>query len=420
MRVLIINTSERIGGAAIAANRLMEALKNNGIKTKMLVRDKQTDQISVVELKKSWWKVWQFIWERVVIWQANHFKKHNLFAVDIANTGTNITALPEFTQADVIHLHWINQGMLSLTDIRRIIQSGKPIVWTMHDMWPFTGICHYAGDCDKYATQCHNCPQLYKGSRKDIAYRTFQKKKKLFEGAQITFVACSRWLESLAKKSDLIKGQTITNIPNAINTNLFKPRDKKQAREKCHLPQDKKLLLFGSVKITDKRKGIDYLVSACKQIASSYPDFSKELGVVVFGNQAEQYASLFPFPIYPMNYVSNEKELVDIYNAVDLYVTPSLQDNLPNTIVEAMACGIPCIGFNVGGIPQMIDHLHNGYVAQYKSSEDLANGICWSLNEGDYASLSEEARRKAVDTYSEQIVAMKYIKIYNHITGENA
>ena len=189
MRVLIINTSERIGGAAIAANRLMEALKNNGIKTKMLVRDKQTDQISVVELKKSWWKVWQFIWERVVIWQANHFKKHNLFAVDIANTGTNITALPEFTQADVIHLHWINQGMLSLTDIRRIIQSGKPIVWTMHDMWPFTGICHYAGDCDKYATQCHNCPQLYKGSRKDIAYRTFQKKKKLFEGAQITFVA---------------------------------------------------------------------------------------------------------------------------------------------------------------------------------------------------------------------------------------
>ena len=420
MRVLIINTSERIGGAAIAANRLMEALKNNGIKAKMLVRDKQTDQISVVELKKSWWKVWQFIWERVVIWQANHFKKHNLFAVDIANTGTNITVLPEFTQADVIHLHWINQGMLSLTDIRRIIQSGKPIVWTMHDMWPFTGICHYAGDCDKYATQCHNCPQLYKGSRKDIAYRTFQKKKKLFEGAQITFVACSRWLESLAKKSDLIKGQTITNIPNAINTNLFKPRDKKQAREKCHLPQDKKLLLFGSIKITDKRKGIDYLVSACKQIASSYPDFSKELGVVVFGNQAEQYTSLFPFPIYPMNYVSNEKELVDIYNAVDLYVTPSLQDNLPNTIVEAMACGIPCIGFNVGGIPQMIDHLHNGYVAEYQSSKAMAKGIHWALTEGEYESLSEEACRKAVSSYSESTIAKKYVEIYNKITGNHA
>ena len=420
MRVLIINTSERMGGAAVAASRLMESLKNNGIKAKMLVRDKQTDQISVVGLKRSWLQVWKFMWERIVIWSANRFQRYHLFDVDIANTGTDITSLPEFRQADVIHLHWINQGMLSLKDIRKILTSGKPVVWTMHDMWPFTGICHYAGDCDKYATQCHNCPQLYKGSRKDIAYRTFQKKKKLFEGAQITFVACSRWLESLAKKSDLIKGQTITNIPNAINTNLFKPRDKKQAREKCHLPQDKKLLLFGSVKITDKRKGIDYLVSACKQIASSYPDFSKELGVVVFGNQAEQYTSLFPFPIYPMNYVSNEKELVDIYNAVDLYVTPSLQDNLPNTIVEAMACGIPCIGFNVGGIPQMIDHLHNGYVARYKSSEDFANGIHWILTDPEYDELSAQACRKVLGNYSESIIAKKYTDLYNKVTGKYA
>ena len=420
MRVLIINTSERIGGAAIAAHRLMEALKNNGIKAKMLVRDKQTDQISVVQLKKSWWKVWQFIWERIVIWKANRFKKHNLFAVDIANTGTNISALPEFNQADVIHLHWINQGMLSLTDIRRIIESGKPIVWTMHDMWPFTGICHYASDCDKYTKECHYCPLLFKGGKKDLSYRTFEKKRKLFDGANITFVACSRWLEGMAKQSELLKGQTITNIPNAINTNLFKPRNKKQAREKCHLPQDKKLLLFGSVKITDKRKGIDYLVEACKILASQDPGLSKQLGVVVFGKQAEQYASLFPFPIYPMNYVSNEKELVDIYNAVDLYVTPSLQDNLPNTIVEAMACGIPCVGFNVGGIPQMIDHLHNGYVAQYKSSEDFANGIYWTLTDPDYPSLAEQACRKAVTHYSESAIAKKYIDLYNKVTGRNA
>lgn len=117
---------------------------------------------------------------------------------------------------------------------------------------------------------------------------------------------------------------------------------------------------------------------------------------------------------------ATKKELVDIYNAVDLYVTPSLQDNLPNTIVEAMACGIPCVGFNVGGIPQMIDHLHNGYVAQYKSAEDLANGICWTLTEGDYETLSSEAYRKAVTTYSESTIASQYIQIYNHITGKNA
>ena len=128
MRVLIINTSERLGGAAVAASRLMESLKNNGIKAKMLVRDKQTDQISVVGLQRNWWQVWRFVWERIVIWKANRFKKNNLFAVDIANTGTDITSLPEFQQADVIHLHWVNQGMLSLNDIRKILKSGKPVV----------------------------------------------------------------------------------------------------------------------------------------------------------------------------------------------------------------------------------------------------------------------------------------------------
>ena len=157
MRVLIINTSERIGGAAIAASRLMESLKNNGIKAKMLVRDKQTDQISVVRLKSNWLQVWKFMWERIVIWSANRFRRYHLFDVDIANTGTDITSLPEFRQADVIHLHWVNQGMLSLKDIRKILTSGKPVVWTMHDMWPCTGICHYARECKNYQQECHDC-----------------------------------------------------------------------------------------------------------------------------------------------------------------------------------------------------------------------------------------------------------------------
>lgn len=143
----------------------------------MLVRDKQTDQVTVVALKKSWRKIWQFTWERVVIWAANGFKRHNLFAVDIANTGTDITSLPEFRQADVIHLHWINQGMLSLKDIQRILSSGKPVVWTLHDMWPFTGICHYSGECEKYTTECHDCPLLLKPHRHDLSEKTFRKSK---------------------------------------------------------------------------------------------------------------------------------------------------------------------------------------------------------------------------------------------------
>ena len=421
MRVLIINTSERIGGAAVAANRLMESLKNNGIKAKMLVRDKQTDQITVVGLKRNWLQVWKFMWERIVIWKANRFKKNNLFAVDIANTGTDITSLPEFQQADVIHLHWINQGMLSLKNIRKILASGKPVVWTMHDMWPCTGICHHARECRNYEQECHHCPFLYGGGRrKDLSTRIFRKKKEVYSLTPITFVTCSHWLEQKANASALLSGQTVTSIPNPINTNLFKPRNEQEARIKCKLPQSGKLILFGSVKITDKRKGIDYLIESCNLLAEKHPEWKESLGVVVFGNQSQQLQALLPFKVYPLPYISNEHELVDIYNAVDLFVTPSLEENLPNMIMEAMACGVPCVGFNTGGIPEMIDHLHNGYVAQYKSAEDFANGIQWILTEPEYDEISEQAYRKALANYSEGIIAKKYTDLYNKITGKYA
>ena len=420
MRVLIINTSERIGGAAIAANRLMDALRNNGIQAKMLVRDKQTDNITVIGLKKSLWSIWQFVWERIVIWKANHFKQHNLFAVDIANTGTDITTYPEFKEADIIHLHWVNQGMLSLKDLKKILQSGKPIVWTMHDMWPCTGICHHARECDNYHKECHHCPYLYNGgAKKDLSHQTFKKKKELYQLSPITFITCSQWLKERAGQSTLLDQHPIVHIPNPIKTNLFTPRNKVEARQKCNLPTDKKLILFGSVKITDKRKGIDYFIESCKILAEKHPKLVNNLGVAVYGKESEQLKSLVPFQVYALDYISNEKELVNVYNAVDLFVTPSLEENLPNTIMEAMACGIPCVGFNVGGIPEMIDHLHNGYVAEYKSAEDFANGIHWTLSESEYQSLSEEARRKVTSSYSESTIAKKYIEVYNKIIDHN-
>ena len=421
MRVLIINTSERIGGAAIAANRLMDALKNNGIKAKMLVRDKQTEQISVVGLKKSWWKVWQFIWERVIIWKANKFKKHNLFEVDIANTGTDITSLPEFKQADVIHLHWINQGMLALTDIRRIIDSGKPIVWTMHDMWPCTGICHHARQCDKYQQECKNCPYLLNGgSPRDLSNKVFLQKKELYNNSSIVFVTCSQWLKGQAEKSALLDKHTVINIPNPININLFKPRNKQEARTQCNFPADKRIILFGAAKPTDKRKGVDYFIESCNLLVQKHPELKDQIGIAIYGKQSEQIVPLLPIETYDLKYISSEKELVNVYNAIDLYATPSLEENLPNTIMEAMACGVPCVGFNVGGIPEMIDHLHNGYVAEYKSAEDFANGIYWTLTEGEYDMLSEEASRKVTACYSEGTIAKKYIEVYNKITGDHA
>ncbi len=419
MRVLLINTSERIGGAAIAANRLMEALRNNGIKAKLLVRDKQTDQISVVKLEHGWVEVWNFVWERIVIWIANRFSKQNIFAIDIANTGNDITSLPEFRQADIIHLHWINQGMLSLKDIRKILASGKPVVWTLHDMWPITGICHYAGKCERYKDECYSCSFLKSKHKKDLSTRTFLKKKRIFEKGQLTFIGCSKWISGKATESALTVDQSIQHIPNPINTNLFKPGNSLEARKLCHLPENKKLILFGSVKVRDKRKGVDYLIEACDILAKKYPDLIDSLGVVVFGYHSKELQEKIPFKVYPMEYVKTEQEIVKIYNAVDMFVTPSLEDNLPNTIMEAMACGVPCVGFEVGGIPEMIDHLHNGYIAEYKSANDLANGICWILTEGNYEPLSQEAVRKVMNNYSEKIIARKYLNVYNKVTKKN-
>ena len=406
MRVLIVNTSERTGGAAVAANRLMMALNNNGVKAKMLVRDKETDSLTVIGLPKSPMLHWHFLWERLVVFVRSRFSRKHLFEIDLANIGSDITRLPEFQEADVIHLHWINQGMLSLGSIQGILRSGKPVVWTMHDIWPATAICHLTLGCRSFTSACKSCKLLPKGSR--LAQRVWRKKQRLLEDGNIYFVACSRWLEQEAKSSALLKGHKITSIPNPIDTHIYNNRCQKlEARQRLGLPADKKLILFVSQRVTNPNKGMDYLSEACRQLEDV-----PHLGVVILGGHAEEVLGQIPFEAYPLGYVNDEHRIVDIYNAVDVFVLPSLSENLPNTIMEAMACGVPCVGFRVGGIPEEIDHKQNGYVAEYRNAEDLARGIRWILTEADYGSLSQHAVQKVAQNYSHQSVALKYLDVY--------
>ena len=413
MRVLIVNTAERTGGAAIAANRLLHALNHNGVEARMLVRDRKTDSPQVASIPPSWRLRAKFLWERGIIWLANGLSKRNLFQVDIANAGTDITRMEAFKQADVIHLHWVNQGFLSLGDMERIMTSGKPVVMTMHDQWYFTGICHYSGNCDKYQTQCSHCPMLTGGGiGTDLARRVYDRKRTIYSLKPMAFVGCSRWMADLARKSPLTQGHLVTNIPNAIDTDVFTPMDQAAAREHHALPADKRLLLFGAQRITDERKGFRYLKEACEHLVQNYPELARQMGVVVLGGDAETVKSALPLPVYTVGYLSNEAEIAQLYNAVDLFVTPSLQDNLPNTIVEAMSCGTPCVGFNVGGIPEMISHEQDGYVARYRDSQDFAHGIVWCLDGNRLATLRQKARADALNTYSESAVASRYQEIY--------
>ena len=414
MKVLIVNTSERTGGAAVAANRLMKALNNSGVKAKMLVRDKSSSNLTVVGLPKSPMKTWHFLWERFVVFCHLHFTKQHLFEIDIANAGTDITQLREFQEADVIHLHWINQGMLSLKDIRKILRSGKPVVWTMHDIWPATAICHYTRGCGYFKTMCNQCQLLPGGgSKNDLSTSLWNQKQKILDEHHISFVACSKWLEGEAQKSALLKGQHICSIPNPIDPHIYQPQNKQESRKRLNLPHDKRIILFVSQRVTDSRKGMAYFTDAISHIAEQHPELREHTVIAILGGHSEDVAPQLALPVYPLGYVNDEKRIVDVYNAADVFVLPSLEDNLPNTIMEAMACGVPCVGFRVGGIPEMIDHQQNGYVARFRDAEDLATGISWVLNHADYAQLSHQAVHKVNISYSQRSVASKYIEVYN-------
>ena len=408
MRVLIVNTSDRSGGAAVAANRLMMALNNHGVKVKMLVRDKISDSLTIVALPKSPLLHWNFLWERFVIYCRLHFSRKHLFEIDLANTGSDITRLPEFQEADVIHLHWINQGMLSLGTIRKILRSGKPVVWTMHDIWPATGLCHVTLGCRYFTSVCHQCRLLPGGgSDNDLSTSVWRKKERMLDGESIFFVACSRWLAGEAKASGLLKGQKITSIPNPIDTHIYKPGDRMEARRRLGLKEDLQYILFASQRATNENKGMDYLIEACRQLHDL-----PQVTVLILGGHAEEVAPQLSLDAVPLGYVNDERRIVEIYQAADVFVLPSLSENLPNTIMEAMACGLPCVGFRVGGIPEEIDHKRNGYVAEYRNACDLANGIRWVLTSAKSDELSRDCVRKVTQNYSQQSVALRYIDVY--------
>ena len=396
LKVLLISTSERSGGGAIAARRLMDAISKNGVEARMMVRDKLLPKVM----------------ERLAILPRCGFSHSRLWQADIANTGISITSTKAFKEADIIHLHWVNQGMLSLDEMGKILGSGKRVVWTLHDEWPYLGVCHYRGDCKE--KECRKCPLLC-GS---LPYNIFRRKHEMYRKWHPTFVGCSRWITEQARLA--MPGERVEHINNCIPSALFHPTDMMQARSDLSLPKDKRLLLFCSQSVTDERKGIKYLVEALKALPdptrpplkgeekkSPFKGDLEGLHLLVVGKNSERIP--LPDSIQATRFGSvGEQMMAKIYNAADVFLTPSLQDNLPNTIAEAMSCGTPCVGFNVGGIPEMIDHKENGYVARYRDAADLADGIQYVLAHD----LRLAAHAKAAKAYDEAIVAQQYIKLY--------
>ncbi len=414
MKILFVSTSDNTGGAAVATNRLVRALNKTGAEAVMLVRDKTTDWSFVTALPRKKTGRWKFLADRLTAFFHLRMKRKNLWDIDAGTFGEDITQLPEFKEADIIHLEWVNQGMLSLDGVRKIVESGKPVVWTLHDLWPVSGICHYTRRCDKFITGCKECQFLPSQIiHYDLAKRVWEKKKIIYSNSGIHFVACSEWLANLARMSGLTTGMNITAIPNPIDTGVFRPYDKWEARKQLGLPLvGKNVVLFVSQKLTDARKGATLLVKAINKIRTYHPGTANSIVIALLGSHSEELLSRIHVPCVELGYVSGDEKLAHVYSAADVFVLPSTEDNLPNTIMEALACGVPCVSFDVGGIPEMIDHKQNGYIAPVGNTADFAEGIRWVLKNEDDVPLAENAVKKVKTMYSERKVSAQYMEIY--------
>ena len=400
MKVVFLNTSEQTGGAAVAAGRLRQALNRMGIQVDLLVRE------------DTWLNRFRFYWERLVIFLCNHFSRKNLFAVSIANTGTDISKHPLVKNADIIHLHWINQGFLSLRDIKALVKLGKPIVWTMHDMWPCTGICHYAWECNYFYNECGKCPFLSSAKQKDLSHRIW-KEKRFLKKSKIQLVAVSTWLAKQAQKSALTENLETVVIPNVLDVSVFIKKEKDWVRKQLSFPLEKKIVLMGAARLDNPIKGFPFLKKAM-QILSCERD---DLLLVLFGTvkQEKELVENLNVPYLLLGLLHDNKQIAELYSAADVTVVPSFYETFGQTLIESMACGCPVVSFNNSGQTDIIDHQTNGYLAKYKDADDLANGIRWVLDYPDKKALSEACVRKVRENYAEEIVAARYKELYEQL-----
>ena len=399
-----------MGGPAVAASRLMESLKNNGIKAKMLVRDKQTDQISVVGLNRSWLQVWKFMWERLVIWSANRFHRNHMFDVDIANTGTDITSLPEFRQADVIHLHWVNQGMLSLKDIRKILSSGKPVVWTMHDCWAYTGHCVYytSVNCEKWKTECSHCPVSTSYPQSVLCDRSkhnFRNKNEAFtslDRKKLVIVPVSKWLADEVEGS-FLKKYPIVPIYNGVNTDVFVH----SSINKKKYGVDGKFMILGVATQWTERKGIQDFIKLSKFI-------SEDVAIVLVGLTHKQIVGL-PSSIIGISKTDNVQQMVELYSSADLYISFSMEETFGLTIAESLSCGTPALVYNTTATPEIVSE-ETGFIVtpgDFNAVIDVINTV--KLH--GKTNYSEKCHQRALTFFSKKSKSSDYISLYKSLLG---
>ena len=405
MKILIVNANDTVGGASRAAYRLHRSLLSKGVDSKMLVQNKKSNSHTIISTKSK-------IRETLI----NPFRPaldYILMKFYGAKTLFSSSYLPfseiikQINQInpDIVHLHWITGGMMTIEDMAKI---NAPIVWSLHDMWAFTDGHHYDETYNICKNYCGDEPKNF------LSDKVFNRKKKTYERiGNMTIIGLSRWMRDCAKNSILLKDKQHLNLPNPIDTSIFKPFNKNESRKLWNLPQDKKLVLFGAMGATDDpRKGFLELSDALHRMTLSGVEF------VVFGSEEPKIPPDFRFKAHYLGKLKDDVSLAKLYSAVDVMIVPSLQENLSNTIMESLACATPVVGFDIGGNSDMIDHQQNGYLVKPFNTIDLKNGIEWVLNCDSFDELCNNAREKVLINFDSIIVAKQYIKLYQRILDD--
>ena len=416
MKVLFVNTNDTSGGAARAAMRIMRGVQQSGEETQMFVKYKNSQAEDVVPLSQfvpsdQLYRTFEWIVTKIKNqWQHHKWRpyKHtklNLYFSDLRST--RIHGALQKMEYDILHLHWINNRFLDIEELKKI---NKPIVWTLHDSWPFTGICHVSYECKKYINHCGHCPLLGAKCRKDLSYEVFEKKLEAYKDLDLHIVTPSRWLGQCVKRSALLRKYPVTIIPNGVDIELYQPMNNADARKVLGVELNKKYLLFGAMQaLEDSNKGFEYLKEALKQMKDT------DIELLVYGTNEDMKQYDLPIQARSLGYINNDKMMVLLYNAADVCIVPSLSENLSNTIMESLACGTPVVAFRIGGNGDMINHKRNGYLAREKDSEDLSEGIQWCLTNNKDGALSKNAREKVMNNYTIDIVTEQYKKLYQSI-----
>lgn len=398
-RVALVCHSDLLGGAAVVTYRLMGALRSAGIDARMVVLKKLSTSENVAVAEPVWRAKMAFLGERLRIFAANGFSRANLFKVSIANLGMPLWKHPWIREADVVNLNWINQGLLSLEGIRRIAAMGKPVVWTMHDMWCTTGICHHAHECRRFREGCGKCYLLNSQRDNDLSHSVFQQKLRLYREVPIRFVAVSNWLADSCQEGGLMTEKPDV-IPNAFDLTGWKPE---------RLSNETRRIVMGAARLDDPIKDFPAAIEALNRLYERRSDVSAVFyGVLRDVSLLERLKMPYRFH----GRISDVQQLREVYAGSDIVLSSSKYETLPGTLIEGMAAGCVPVAFNRGGQADIVDHLKTGYLAQAEDIDDLTKGLFWALD----ATVSREAQHAEVAArFSAEAIAARYISLYTSL-----